>query len=46
MGNYLYWNAYTNGVSNIYRYEFAKSEETIPLSNTLKGFFRPVQVSA
>ncbi len=44
-GNYLYWNAYTNGVSNIYRYDL-QSEEIIPISNTIIGLFRPVEVSA
>ena len=43
-GNYLYWNAYTNGVSNIYRYDL-QSEEIIPISNTLIGLFRPVEIS-
>ena len=43
-GNYLYWNAYTNGVSNIYRYDL-QSEEIIPISNTIIGLFRPVEVS-
>lgn len=44
-GKYLYWNAYTNGVSNIYRYDFS-TEEIIALTNTIKGFFKPVEVSA
>ena len=44
-GKYLYWNAYTNGVSNIYRYDFA-TEEIIALTNTIKGFFKPVEISA
>lgn len=44
-GKYLYWNAYTNGVSNIYRYDL-QTAEIIPLTNTVKGFFKPVQVSA
>ena len=43
-GNYLYWNAYTNGVSNIYRYDL-QNENIIPISNTLIGLFRPVEVS-
>jgi hypothetical protein len=43
-GNYLHWNAYTNGVSNIYRYDL-QSEEIIPISNTIIGLFKPVQVS-
>jgi hypothetical protein len=44
-GKFLYWNAYTNGVSNIYRYDL-KSEEIIPLTNTGKGFFKPIEVSS
>jgi hypothetical protein len=43
-GNYLYWNAYTNGVSNIYRYEL-KTGDVIPISNTTIGLFRPVEVA-
>jgi hypothetical protein len=43
-GNSLYWNAYTNGVSNIYRYDL-QTEEIIPISNTIVGLFRPVEVS-
>ena len=41
---YLLWNAYTNGVSNIYRYDFANSQIT-PLSNTIVGLFKPIYVS-
>lgn len=43
-GNNLYWNAYTNGVSNIYKYNL-QNEEIIPLSNTKKGLFRPAEIS-
>ena len=43
-GKFLYWNAYTNGVSNIYRYDL-QTEEIISLTNTLKGFFKPIEVS-
>ena len=43
-GKFLYWNAYTNGVSNIYRYDL-QTEEIIPLTNTIKGFFKPIEVS-
>ena len=42
--NYLYWNAYVNGVSNIYRYNL-NSSNIDPMSNTLVGLFRPVFVS-
>ena len=44
-GKFLYWNAYTNGVSNIYRYDLT-TEEIIPLTNTVNGFFKPIEVSA
>ena len=40
-GKYLYWNAYTNGVSNIYRMEIG-SKDIEPISNTLRGLFMPV----
>ncbi|MBK7631427.1 MAG: hypothetical protein IPJ23_12125 [Ignavibacteriales bacterium] len=43
-GNFLYWNAYTNGVSNIYRSDI-KTGEIIPISNTIIGLFRPVEIS-
>lgn len=40
-GKYLYWNAYTNGVSNIYRMEI-ENKDIEPISNTLRGLFMPV----
>lgn len=43
-GKYLYWNAYTNGVSNIYRYDL-KADQIIPITNTVKGLFKPIEVS-
>jgi len=43
-GKYLYWNAYTNGVSNIYRYDF-NTEKIISLTNTVCGVFKPIEVS-
>ncbi|HQF42211.1 MAG TPA: hypothetical protein PK073_04790 [Ignavibacteriaceae bacterium] len=43
-GNYLYWNAYVNGVANIYRYDVA-TEEITPLTNTIQGLFRPIEIS-
>ncbi|MDR3627467.1 MAG: hypothetical protein P4L45_11570 [Ignavibacteriaceae bacterium] len=43
-GKCLYWNAYTNGVSNIYRMETG-SKEIEPLSNTLRGLFMPVYLN-
>ncbi|MFQ5675640.1 MAG: TolB family protein, partial [bacterium] len=39
--SYLYWNAFTNGVSNIYRYHF-RSSNVEAMSHTLRGLFRPV----
>lgn len=41
---YLYWSAYTNGVSNIYRYD-AEITETVAMSHTLRGLFRPVYIN-
>ena len=41
---FLYWNAYTNGVSNIYRYDFL-SENTKAFSHTSIGLFRPTYIS-
>jgi hypothetical protein len=43
-GAFLYGSSYYNGVSNIYRYEFAKSEMNI-MTNCETGFFRPLPVS-
>ena len=43
-GKYLYGSSYYSGVSNIYRYDFEKSEMEI-ISNCETGFFRPVSVS-
>lgn len=40
-GNYLYGSSYFSGVSNIYRYNFLKSDMDI-LTNAESGFFRPV----
>jgi hypothetical protein len=39
----LYWNAYTNGVSNIYRHDFQDSK-TVALTNCITGLFKPVEV--
>lgn len=38
--SYLYWNAYTNGVSNIYRCH-RDSNKVEAMSHTLRGLFRP-----
>ncbi len=43
-GKYLFGNSYYSGVSNIFRYEFAKKDMSI-LTNAESGFFRPVPVS-
>ncbi len=43
-GKYLFWNAYVNGVSNIYR-DKLDSSVIEPLSNVLTGLFKPVYLS-
>ncbi len=43
-GKFLFWNAYVNGVSNIYRDEL-DSADIEPLSNVLTGLFKPVYIS-
>jgi hypothetical protein len=40
----IYWNAYTNGVSNIYSYNFNDSTTTA-LTHCLKGLFKPIEIS-
>jgi hypothetical protein len=43
-GEVLYWNAYTNGVSNIYSYNF--NDKTLKaISNCVTGLFRPLEIS-
>ena len=42
-GNALYWNAYTNGVSNIYKYDFNKLSLKA-ITNCVTGLFRPVEI--
>jgi len=42
-GNYIYGSSYYSGVSNIFRYDFSKSDMEI-LSNAESGFFRPIPV--
>lgn len=44
-GKFIFWNAYTNGVSNIYKYNF-ETEEITALTNTVVGLFRPVEISS
>lgn len=41
---YILWNAYTNGVSNIYRLNLSTRQVDV-LSNTLRGLFRPLYIS-
>ncbi|MCG8605582.1 hypothetical protein MJD09_11370 [bacterium] len=41
---YLYWNAFTNGVSNIYRQERG-NERIEAMSHTLRGLVRPLYLS-
>ncbi len=43
-GTEIYWNAYTNGVSNIYKRDII-SGRTEALSHTLKGLFKPVFIN-
>lgn len=43
-GQVLYWNSYTNGVSNIYRYDF-NNLSVKAVSNCVTGLFRPIEVS-
>ncbi len=43
-GNFIYWNAYTNGVANIYRYSF-KDESIKAVSNCLTGLFKPIEIN-
>ncbi|MFO7446188.1 MAG: hypothetical protein R6W90_07455 [Ignavibacteriaceae bacterium] len=46
-GKYIYWNAYVNGVSNIYRINLDNADaEKEALSHTLRGLFKPVYLSA
>ncbi len=43
-GKYLYWDAYVNGVANIYR-ENLNTKNNEPMSNTLSGLFMPLYVN-
>jgi len=42
-GKVLYWNAYTNGVSNIYKYDF-NNLSIKAISNCITGLFRPLEI--
>lgn len=43
-GRFLYWNAYTNGVSNIYRFDFIDFS-LAAISHCLTGLFKPVEIT-
>lgn len=43
-GNILYWNAYTNGVSNIYRYDL-RQRKIEAISHCITGLFKPIEIS-
>lgn len=43
-GKTLYWNAYTNGVSNIYRYSF-NDNSIKAITHCITGLFRPIEIS-
>lgn len=43
-GRILYWNAYTNGVSNIYRYNL-NDKSIKAISHCITGLFRPIEIS-
>ena len=43
-GKFLYWNAYTNGVSNIFKYSM-ESKIITPLTHTVQGLFRPIEIA-
>lgn len=43
-GKMIYWNAYTNGVSNIYRYDITDNSLKA-ISHCITGLFRPIEIS-
>lgn len=43
-GKILYWNAYTNGVSNIYRYD-SNDNSIKAISHCITGLFKPIEIS-
>lgn len=43
-GKTIYWNAYTNGVSNIYKMKLDDGQ-IIPISHTIRGLFRPIEIN-
>ncbi|MFZ0455879.1 MAG: hypothetical protein WAM24_19180 [Ignavibacteriaceae bacterium] len=42
--NFIYWSSYTNGVSNIYRFNL-QDKKIQAMSNTLSGLFKPVYLN-
>ncbi|MBD3225001.1 MAG: hypothetical protein GF313_09745, partial [Caldithrix sp.] len=42
-GRFIYYNAYVNGVSNIYRYHLP-SDHNVVLSHTIRGLFQPIVI--
>lgn len=42
--NYLYWNAYTNGVSNVYRSDL-RDNKIEAFSHVVTGLFNPIYIS-
>ena len=42
--NFIYWSAYTNGVSNIYRINL-RNKKIQAMSNVLRGLFKPVYLN-
>lgn len=42
-GKFIYWNAYTNGVSNIFKYNLSTDEIT-PLTHSITGLFKPIEL--
>jgi WD40-like Beta Propeller Repeat len=43
-GKYIFWSAYTNGVSNIYKYD-VKSSSVEPITNVVSGLFKPIYLN-
>jgi Tol biopolymer transport system component len=46
---FIFWNAYTNGVSNIYRMSLdegtLRKQSIEAISHTLRGLFKPIYIS-
>lgn len=41
---FIFWNAYTNGVSNVYKYEL-ETDKISPVTHTVSGLFKPVYIN-